>query len=139
MKKIFLIFTLMLTVSVLYAQKNRVNTMPVDTLQGNETVSFEVISFSSHYKSLTIQALCEELGGTSDGTLRLDASVDGTSYETITDAGGLAKGYPNDTLTIVDNAVWQFVIQDVPFKYYKVVGTGTAGDTTKVTLKYIYK
>jgi len=121
------------------AQRNSVISLTVDTLQGAETVNFDQITFNAGYQSLVIQALCTELGGTADGNLWLNASVDGTSWVTVSDAAGLIKGFPNDTLTITDGAVWDVVIQDVPFKYYKVVGNGTASDTTKVTIKYIYK
>ena len=100
-----------------------------DTLQGNETVVFDVMQDAKQ-----IQALCTELGGTSDGTLILKGSVDGTTYVTLSETAGLINFYPNDTLTITDGAAWLVTIQSKLFNYYKVVGAGTASDTTLINI-----
>lgn len=102
-----------------------------DTLQGNETVTFDVMQDAKQ-----IQALCTQLGGTSDGTLILKGSVDGTTYVTLSETAGLINFYPNDTLTITNGAAWLVTIQEKLFNYYKVVGAGTASDTTLVTIKW---
>lgn len=137
-----LVFILVFLVVAIGANAQRigtVRTIDVDTLQGAETVNFGIVMLSGEYNAVTFQALCTELGGTADGTLNVMGSVDGTSYVNITDASGLAKGFPNDTLTITDGAILQFVVQDAPFRYYKLVGTGTASDTTLVQWKYVLK
>lgn len=121
---------------VALANAQRVYTTTVDTLQGNETVNFEAIQSSSSSGTLAIQALCTQLGGTSDGTLLLQGSVDGTSYVTITNVAGKYDFYPNDTLTITNGAVMTALITESPFNYYRFQGAGTAGDTTLVTPKY---
>ena len=123
----------------LQAQKGRVYSVAVDTLNGNETVNFTLGQITGGYETLTIQALCTNIGGTSDGTLILQGSVDGTSYLTINDETGVLKGYPNDTLTITDGAVVQWVVQDTPWNFYRIQGAGTASDTTLITGKYVYK
>jgi hypothetical protein len=137
MKKLILLISIVLAVTVT-VNAQRVYTLDVDTLQGAETVNFEAIS-SSLAGTIAIQALCTETGGTSDGTLVLQGSVDGTSYVTLTETSGLFTFYPNDTLTITDGAVLQVVVQDSPFAYYRVQGAGTASDSTQVAIKYIPK
>lgn len=102
-----------------------------DTLQGNETVVFD-----SMLDANMIQVVCTELGGTSDGSLILKASVDGVSFVTVSEKAGAFEFYPNDTLTIVDGAGWLIDVKGSPFKYYEVVGTGTASDTTLVSIKW---
>lgn len=139
MKKLIFILVFAIVAIAANAQKGKVKTLAVDTLQGAETVNFGVITATGDYRSIDIQAVCTELGGTSDGTLFLKGSVDGLSYIDITDASGLLKGFPNDTLTITDGAIWNVVIQDVPFKYIRPSGTGTASDTTSIQFKYVFK
>jgi hypothetical protein len=139
MKKIILISILFLSVLVANAQRGRVYSVAVDTLNGNETVNFTLGQVTGSYDVLTIQALCSNIGGTSDGTLILQGSVDGTSYLTINDATGVLKGYPNDTLTITDGAVVQYVVDETPWNFYRIQGAGTANDSTLVTVKYVYK
>ncbi len=113
-------------------------TIAIDTLTAAVNDTSTAITVTSEANSITFQALCTELGGTSDGTLRLEGSVDGTSYLTI-EEGLINYALPNDTLTITDGAVWQFSVVNAPFKKYRVIGTGTASDTTLITLTYILK
>lgn len=124
MRKLFLISMLTLLAAVTFGQR-----VIVDTLQGNETVNFEVMQAATQ-----IQAVCTQLGGTSDGKLYLQGSVDGTSFVNVTEATGLVKFYPNDTLTITNVAIWLIGINQKLFNYYRVKGTGTANDTTKVVI-----
>jgi hypothetical protein len=135
MKRIILIIAVMFAF-VAFAEAQRVYTQTGDTLQGAETVNFTAIRSTSSSGTLALQALCTELGGTSDGTLILQGSVDGTSYNTITTVAGKYDFYPNDTLTITDGAVIQCLITASPFNYYRWQGGGTASDTTLVTQKY---
>lgn len=139
MKKIFILLVLVLSVFVANAQTGRTYSIAVDTIKGAETVNFDLNQITGSYNYLSIQALCTNIGGTSDGTLVLDVSVDGTSYETITTTSGVMNGYPNDTLTILDAAVANWLVEGVPFKYYRIKGAGTSGDTTAITVKYVYK
>lgn len=132
-------FVFVLSVLAINAQKGRVYSVSVDTLNGNETVNFTLGQITGGYETLTIQALCTQVGGTSDGTLILQASVDGTSWLTVQDATGVLKGYPNDTLTITNGAVAQWVVDETPWNFYRVQGAGTASDSTLVTVKYVYK
>jgi hypothetical protein len=138
MKRI-LTLILMLVAFSSFAQIGVVRTVLIDTLDNTNAKNSDVITVSGSYRSIAIQALCTQLGGTSDGTLVLKGSVDGTSYQTISSSGGFAKFYTADTHTITNGSVWLAVLQNAPFKYYRVTGTGTANDTTYVTLKYVLK
>lgn len=137
MKRIALILSFFALVAFASAQK--VHTVAVDTLQGAETVNFGAIKSSLGEGTLTIQALCTQLGGTSDGTLNLYGSVDGTSWVKVLETAGIFHFYPNDTLTITNGAVMSVVIKDSPFAQYRFTGVGTSADTTLVTPKYHFK
>lgn len=102
-----------------------------DDLEGAETVVF-----SEMLGATQIQALCTNVGGTSDGTLILKGSVDGVTYITVSEKAGEFSFYPNDTLTITDAAGWLVNVVNEPFLYYKVVGGGTSSDTTTITIKW---
>jgi len=93
---------------------------------------------------LVIQAACDNIGGTSDGALTLEGSVDGTDWVTIKDEQGLVKGYSTmalatDSLTITDGANVSWVISQNLFYKYRIKGVGTASDSTLITTKYIRK
>lgn len=139
MKKFLFTLAFVLSVVAINAQVGRVYSVSVDTLNGNETVNFTLGQITGGYSTLTIQALCTQVGGTSDGTLILQTSVDGTSWRTVQDAIGVLKGYPNDTLTITNGAVVQWVVDETPWNFYRVQGAGTASDSTLITVKYVYK
>lgn len=124
---------------VAFANAQRIYTVTADTLNGNETVNFGAIRSTDAFGLLTIQALCSNIGGTSDGTLILQGSVDGTTYTTVTSTADMFTCFPNDTLTITDAASWQIAIQNSPFNYYRVQGAGTASDSTLITIKYTHR
>lgn len=125
MRNLIIVF-LVLLASISFGQRTI-----TDTLQGNETVVFEVMA-----EATQIQALCTQLGGTSDGTLLLKGSVDGVTYVTLSETTSKINFYPNDTLTITNTAGWLIKLDENLFNYYKVVGGGTASDTTLITIKW---
>jgi hypothetical protein len=139
MKKLAILLAFITITLLSFGQTGRVYRVDVDTLNGSETVNFAAREISGGYTTLAIQALCTEIGGTSDGTLLLQGSVDGTSFVTQQDATGVLQSYPNDTLTITDGAIVQYIIQGTPMNFYRVQGAGTASDSTLVTVKYTYK
>jgi len=153
MKKLVLIFSLILFAFGAMAQKNTVISITPDTLNGAETVYFETETFNYSWDYLTIQAACDNIGGTSAGTLSLEASVDGTDWVPFTQglndsafvglAPGILYGYATtgitDSLTITDNANITWIIKDAPFYNYRIKGVGEASDSTLITAKYIYK
>jgi len=123
------------------AQISQVVTITPDTLTKVETEHFAIGPITGPYSSLNIQSLYTQLGGTSDGTALLQASTDGTSYATLTDTDydDLYFYGDDDTLTINNGDIWQIEIKNPTFTYYRIAATGTANDTTLVTVKYIIK
>ena len=121
------------------AQKGVVQSVTPDTLTAVETEYFVCGPLGNAWDNVTIQALHTQLGGTSDGTGVLQGSVDGVSYVTIQDESAFMKSYPNDSVTITNGAVYQWTIRKPAFNYYRYAATGTASDTTLVSVKYIYK
>jgi hypothetical protein len=136
MKKV--ITTLAIIFAVLFtlnAQKGQEKSVTVDTVKGDETVNFNIACMNGGYSELVVQALCTQVGGTSDGTIVLERSVDNSSWETVTALTDIIVGWPNDTLTIVNAAVGLWSIRE-PLGCYRLSATGTASDTTKITPKY---
>ena len=122
------------------AQRGRVITLDFDTIQGAETVNFETFKTTGSYNSISIEALCTQLGGTSDGTLTLYGSNDGTNWVFINGVGGLVIASPKasntgtdlNQLTITNTLVASWVVDGSPFRDWRITGVGTSGDTTLV-------
>jgi len=132
-----------------FAQSGAIKTIVTDTIKGNETVAFAATErFKGNY-ILTMQALCTDLGGTPDGTLFLEGSVDNVSWERITYQTGLnANFFASDstkitksesTFTIVDALSCGVTFENTNWNYYRWKGVGTASDTTGVTMTYTWK
>jgi hypothetical protein len=139
MKKLVLMMALVVVAMAAIAQKGVVTTFATtDTINGNETVYFTGPQFTGG-DILTIQAACDNIGGTSDGTLSLEASVDGTDWVAFTAATNIMTGMPNDSLTIVDAANVTWIIEVNGYYKYRIKGVGTASDSTLITTKYIRK
>ena len=126
MKKLFLILAFVALGVTANAQR-----AITDTIKGNETVNFTQMLDAEN-----VQVLITELGGTSEGTIRLEGSVDAVSWEVLLSTDGLYHFYPNDTFTIVDGAVLIVNIQDDPFPFHRISGVGAANDTTIVNIKW---
>jgi hypothetical protein len=137
-KLIFIVIALSFTF-VSYAQ------FPVtitDDIEGAETVNFTTINATNDYKSLSLDVLCTEVGGTSDGTLIVQGRNGSSGNWTTLTTAFLAHSLevtPNDTLTITDAGVWKVVIKEPSFSQYRVQGAGTSGDTTTIAIKYLLK
>lgn len=130
--------------------RGNVGTVASDTLNGAETVNFAIGTFTGSYESLAITALCTNVGGTSDGTLTLYGSIDGTNYTFINGSadGNVVTASPKASLTgtdmnqvtITTTLVASWVVTGTPYKYYRVAGVGTSADSTLISaIKYIYK
>lgn len=143
MKKfIFAILAIFMIAFTATAQYNsgKVFTADYDSVLAVETVYTGNVYLSKAVDVLTIQALCTDVGGTPDGTLILQGSVDGTSYINLAPETGVIVYRPNnDTLTITAGAIQTVEIHDPAFNYYRWKVTGTANDSTLVTTKYVYK
>ena len=142
MKKLLFIVVFAVAAMAATAQKGVVVELDVDTLNGAETVYFETPIFTGS-DAFTLQAACDNIGGTSEGTLSLEASVDGSDWVPLAEQDGLIHGFAttgeNDSLTITDNANISWIIQKNSFLQYRVKGTGAASDSTLITVKYVRK
>lgn len=149
MKKYIILLVFAFAALAVSAQTGRVLTLQTDTLKsttGNPH-STPTITLTGSVKSLAIQALCTQLGGTSDGNMAVYGSLDGTSWSFINGVGGHVIASPKasntgtdlNQLTITNSLVASWVVQNPAHRYYKVVSNGTSGDTTKVVFKYTIK
>jgi len=147
MKRIFILVAFVFVSTIAFAQKNKEHAAAIDTLQGSETVQFTIVDLQAPHDMLTITALCEQLGGTSDGTLALYGSTNNTDWVFINGVGaGVLTASPKASITgadlnqvtITDALVANWVVKDLPYIYYKLTGVGTTGDTTKITPTYRY-
>lgn len=142
MKRLAILLVLSIIVIAASAQRGKVKTIDVDTLQGNENVTFDPIIVTGSYNSLIISAKVDRISTAAGGTLTLKSGIDSGSALTINQSTNAnLSAAPNDTLSTADVAT-QYVNWEIPFpaatKYY-VFGDGDANDTVKVTISYIYK
>ena len=92
--------------------------------------------------SLSIDVLCSNVAGTSEGTLVLQGRNHSSgTWQTLssTDFGNQISWTAASTLTVVDAAAWKISIPDATFRYYQFASTGGAGDTTAVTIYYMIR
>ena len=136
MKKLALLFAVLLFGVTAFAQR----TATIDNLEGAETNLSTAMQGAK-----TITATCTQVGGTSDGTLTLYGSVDGTNYSFINFVNtniGVASpkasitGADLNQITITDGLVASWIVLDDYFLYYKISGGGTTGDTTSVAISW---
>jgi len=141
MKKLLIISVMMLFAFASFSQRpEKVNTAAFDSVLAVEIVYTGNIQLNGSYNSLVIQGLCTDVGGTPDGTLILQGSVDGTSYINLAPKAQRFLYFPDDdTLDITAGAIQTVYIVGNPFAYYRWKATGTASDSTLITTTYIYK
>jgi hypothetical protein len=139
MKKLIMLFAVLMFGMNIFAQIGAVKTVVLDTTKGNQADTSAVIAVSGDYSVITFQSLCTQLGGTTDGSIRWQGSVDGLTYMPLIDNSVDIVSYPNDTLTMTNGAIQSLSVLRAKYKYYRSVVTGTASDTTLVTQKYILK
>lgn len=140
MKKLILLSFLLCAISLIgYSQSpGVVKSFALKTLT-NTTAATEDFTLTGSYKSLTIQVLCTNLTGTSAGIVTIDGSVDGVNYLALTDTDCLFKGFTNDTLTIANGAIGQWVMVGTPLKHYRIKYAPSGSHTTRATAKLIIK
>lgn len=130
--------SLLILITCLFVAVNAQYTIPADSINGAETVYFKTFKLTKG-NIVALQALCTNTGGTTDGTIVVQGSVDGVSFGTLASTAGLFYGYPNDTLTMTDGAVGLWVIENNPFLYIRYKVAGTSGDSTIVAPVLITK
>lgn len=120
------------------AQKGKVIDMPTATITDAGTTSVVLPAFTSD-DPVTIQATFTQITGTAAGTATLEGSVDGTNYIPLTDYATFIKGYPADSLTIIDGATTSWVVQTNGYYKYRVKSVGAGTQSTEVDVSYIRK
>ncbi len=142
MKALFFLIAFFAVVATVDAQRLTAITVTAseaDTSKGAET-DYIVIPNVGHFEGvadLDIQILCTQLGGTSDGTITIERSLDGTSYSQVLTTIDTDLIAANDSFTITNAAVCQFRLKTY-WPYYRVKIVGTSADTTKFTTKYAF-
>jgi hypothetical protein len=139
MKRFILIISLLVAFVSLQAQQGRIYSITVDTVKSNETIYLTTPQISGGYETLALQVLCTQKGGTTDGKVTIQASADGISYKGLTDNAAYFYGIGNDTLTMTNGVVGEWIVLDTPWNFYRFKVEGTASDTTIMTAKFIYK
>lgn len=110
-----------------------------DTNKNAETDYIVIPHAFTNVNDLMIQLLCTDAyGGTSDGTITLEKSIDGVSYTPVTTSPDADLICVNDTFTIVPNGVAHFRLKTY-FNKYRIKVVGTSGDTTLITTRYSFK
>lgn len=146
MRKLFIIFAILILSLSVSAQVGKAITLAVDSLNGAETVNFEIFELTRN-QDFVVQALCTQVGGTSDGTLALYGSVDRTSFSLINAVGAEVitaspqasiTGADLNQITITNALVASWAVRNSPYRYYRITGVGTASDSTQVNIKYMY-
>jgi hypothetical protein len=89
-------------------------------------------------KTISIQGQCDNIGGTTEGTILLKGSLnDGDSWVDINSTTYPNAGFtPNDTVTVTDGQGFHFVIP-IDFTDIRVNFTGGASDTTGLGVDYV--
>lgn len=137
MKKIILFIGM---VMFLVAGSMAQRALPVDTLAGAET-----INFASMQNAKAVTCVATNVGGTSDGTLTLYGSNNGTTWVFLNAIGGAnCVASPKASITGADlnqvtittglTAAWQ--IESKKWAYHRLAAVGTTGDTTKLAVEW---
>lgn len=137
MKNLITFILLSLTLCSFGQRKGKATYMDADTIKGVDTVYLSLPKLTGYY-TLSWELYFEQIGGTSDGIGILQASND-VNYVTINDNDPALFSTPNDTITITDGLIHNYVFYVVPFVNYRIRLIGTSGDTTKVTSNYVVK
>jgi hypothetical protein len=146
MKRLLILFMVVFVAFTANAQQ--LKTIVTDTVKGAETILFSAIPVTGKYQTLSIQFLCTQLGGTTDGTIEVQASNNNTNWFNLNnDLGKMVYASPyarmNDSiigkLNLYNAATLNFVVPNPAHRYYRISVTGTAGDTTRLTGNYVLK
>jgi len=148
MKKLLFILAFAVVAIAANAQTGRVITLDPLVLNGAGTVDSDVISATGSYNSISFQAVATQTGGTTEGTLALYSSNDGTSYTLINGVGaGVVTSSPVashtgadlNQMTLVSGLIMTWDVNGSPNRYYKLTGVGAASDSTSIAIKVILK
>lgn len=140
MKKIFMLFAFMLTISAIaqvtgpkltYTAVGNLKSTPThpatDTIT-NATPKFQYAIVNGSNVHFTVQCSLDKISGTVAGTVKVQGSVDGLFYTDI-------SGQTPFTLTDVANQTCSFVVLHSPYQYYRVAVTPSGTQSTKISSK----
>lgn len=148
MKKLLFILAFVIVAIAANAQRGREITLDPLVLNGTGTVDSDIIFTSGSYNSVSFQAVATQTGGTTEGTLALYSSNDGTSYVLVSGVGaGLITASPVASLTgadlnqmtLVSGLIMTWDIKGSPNRHYKLTGVGAVNDSTSIAIKVILK
>lgn len=106
-------------------------------LDGAVTLNSETMSGAR-----VVQVLCTQVSGTSDGTMALYGSIDGTNWILLNFADGSVgtaspiashTGADKNQITIVDALVATWYINADVYPYTRLTCVGTVGDNTTIS------
>lgn len=112
-------------------------------LNGAVTISSDTMA-----NAKTVQVKCTQVSGTSDGTIALYGSLDGTDWTMLNFADGSLgtaspiashTGADKNQVTIVNGLVATWAINVDYYPFTKLVCVGTTGDNTTITGKWSSK
>lgn len=135
MKNIFslIVLSLLLVLGVSFTGSAQTYTMTgsADTVTntGTKACSLKVVN---NYSEISIQVVITKISGTVAGTVTLQGSVDGTTFETI-DTLLVQNNVATFTATDVASQSKVFVVDQNPYLWYKLSYTGSG--TMSATLK----
>jgi len=142
MKKIILLLFAFIAVSqFIQAQAYKtVTATEADQNDGAETdyIYLPNVDWFYSVKDLDIQTLCTQTGGTSDGKITIERSVDKISWKPVLTTIDTDLIAANDTFTIVNAGVSQFRLKTY-WPYYRLKIVGTSGDSTALLTRYNWK
>jgi hypothetical protein len=110
-------------------------------LNGAITVNSDVMNGAK-----TVQVVCTQVSGTSDGTIALQGSIDGTTFQTLNFADGSLgtaspiashTGADKNMVTIVNGLVATWAVNTDNYPYTRLVCVGTTGDRTTIAGKWV--
>ncbi len=137
------IFILLFVFSVFFCQGQRVRTLTDVQVNEVETLYSQTIAISGGSADLSIDMLCTQDGGTTDGTIALQGkngsggnwqTIDEDSYSNIYNS---SEGAVDGVFTMTSGAIFHIALTPAPHYNYRVAVTGTANDTTTVSFDYV--
>lgn len=139
-----LILGLLLSCSLVYSQ--RLKQLTDVTVDEVETLNSDVITISGGAATLSVDILCTEVSGTTDGNIQIEVrngvggnwlkvgEYQSSEFLTIT---GTGTGLQDSVLTMNAADVFHIVFNPAPFYEYRFNVTGTASDETTVSFDYL--
>lgn len=132
MKNLVFLFALVIGL-VFQSQAQRATTMPLaagDTVTNSDTAAKIISPITGSYSGIVIQAKATEISGTSAGTIKVQGSLDGVNYDTLTAA---------KTVLDVASQTHSFYIAAPLPVYLKVLQTGSGTMSSVLSVKYVLK